>query len=35
MLAFPESDFRTFNTQRIPGVNSHGSGCSLASAIAA
>lgn len=35
ILAFPESDFLKLSSPRIKDINSHGSGCTLASAIAA
>lgn len=35
VLAMPGGNYQTFDSKKVDGVNSHGSGCSLASAIAA
>lgn len=35
VLAFPDGRVVSFRTEKVDGVNSHGSGCTLASAIAA
>ena len=35
LLVFPDGDLRRFSTSKVDDVNSHGSGCTLASAIAA
>lgn len=35
ILAMSEGEYLTFHSKKVDGVNSHGSGCSLASAIAA
>lgn len=35
VLASPQGDFQTFEASKVEAVNSHGSGCTLASAIAA